>query len=70
MSIILKTYDIAVMLDMSPDDVNALARKGVIKGSKMGNRWCFRNKDVNKFLDKQRNPEMSPTEIENPELGK
>jgi len=55
---------------MSPDDVNALARKGVIKGSKMGNRWSFRNKDVKKFLDKQRNPEMSPKEIENPELGK
>ena len=70
MSIILKTYDIAVMLDMSPDDVNALARKGVIKGRKVGNRWSFRNKDVKKFFDNQRNPEMSPKEIENQELGK
>ena len=48
---ILKTNDIAVLLDMSPDDVNALARKGAIKGYKIGKRWCFRNRDVKKFLD-------------------
>ncbi len=67
MAIILKTYDIAVLLDLSPDDVNALARKGVIKGFKHGKHWCFRNKDVNRFLDKRRLPEMSLNGFKNSE---
>ena len=60
MSFILKTHDIAVLLDMSPDDVNTLARKGLIKSRKVGKQWRFRSKDVNKFLDNLRNQMMSP----------
>lgn len=56
---ILKTYDIAVLLDLSPDDINAMARKGVIKGHKIGKQWRFRNRDVKKFLDHMRNQIMS-----------
>lgn len=59
MPFILKTRDIAVLLDMSPDDVNALARKGLIKGRKIGKHWRFRSKDVNKCLDMQRNGMIS-----------
>lgn len=50
---ILKTHDLAVLLDMSPDAVNDLARKGVLKGYKSGNQWRFRRKDVEKFLMKE-----------------
>lgn len=50
---ILKTRDIAVLLDMSPDAVNDLARKGLLKGYKSGNQWRFRRKDIERFLDKE-----------------
>ncbi len=52
MSNVLKTRDLAVLLDMSPDAVNDLARRGVIKGYKSGNQWRFRRKDVERFLGK------------------
>lgn len=47
---VLKTRDLAVLLDMSPDAVNDLARKGILKGYKSGNQWRFRRKDVEKYL--------------------
>jgi excisionase family DNA binding protein len=50
---ILKTRDLAHILDMSPDAVNDLARKGVLKGYKSGNQWRFRRKDIERFLDKE-----------------
>lgn len=49
---IMKTRDLAVLFDMSPDAVNDLARKGVIKGYKSGNQWRFRRKDVEKYLSR------------------
>ncbi|HBX43036.1 MAG TPA: DNA-binding protein [Deltaproteobacteria bacterium] len=49
---ILKTRDLAILLDMSPDAVNDLARKGVLKGYKSGNQWRFRRKDIDRFLEK------------------
>ena len=53
MSNILKTRDLAVLLDMSPDAVNDLARKGIIKGYKSGNQWRFRRKDIDRYLGKE-----------------
>lgn len=50
---ILKTRDLAILLDMSPDAVNDMARKGILKGFKSGNQWRFRRKDVEKFLGKE-----------------
>jgi excisionase family DNA binding protein len=50
---ILKTRDLAILLDMSPDAVNDLARKGVLKGYKSGNQWRFRRKDIDRFLEKE-----------------
>ena len=47
---ILKTRDIAILLDLSPDSVNDMARKGQIKGYKSGNQWRFRKKDVEKKI--------------------
>lgn len=64
MPFFLKTYDIAVLLDVSPDDVNAMARKGVIKGRKIGKQWRFRDSDVKKILDQKRNQIVSHGGIE------
>lgn len=50
---VLKTRDLALLLDMSPDAVNDLARKGLLKGYKSGNQWRFRRKDVEKYLGKE-----------------
>jgi excisionase family DNA binding protein len=51
---VMKTRDLALMLDMSPDAVNDMARKGLLKGYKSGNQWRFRKKDVERFLDRAR----------------
>jgi excisionase family DNA binding protein len=50
---IMKTRDLAILLDMSPDAVNDLARKGLLKGFKSGNQWRFRRKDVERYLGKE-----------------
>ncbi len=50
---VLKTRDLALLLDMSPDAVNDLARKGLLKGYKSGNQWRFRRKDVEKYLGRE-----------------
>lgn len=50
---ILKTRDLAVLLDMSPDAVNDLARKGIVKGYKSGNQWRFRRKDIERYLGRE-----------------
>ncbi len=57
---ILKTRDIAVLLDMSPDAVNDLARKGSLKGFKSGNQWRFRRKDVERFLERMERSVVPP----------
>jgi excisionase family DNA binding protein len=49
----MKTRDLAILLDMSPDAVNDLARKGLLKGFKSGNQWRFRRKDVERYLGKE-----------------
>jgi len=69
MPFFLKTYDIAVLLDVSPDDVNAMARKGLIKGHKIGKQWRFRNKDVKKILDQKKNQILSRGGFETLEYG-
>jgi excisionase family DNA binding protein len=43
---LLKTRDVAWILDCSPDDVNALARSGKLKAFKQGRNWRFREADV------------------------
>lgn len=50
---IMRTRDLAILLDMSPDTVNDLARKGIVKGYKSGNQWRFRRKDIEKYLDRE-----------------
>jgi len=43
---LLKSRDVAWILDCSPDDVVVLARKGKLKAFKQGRSWRFREADV------------------------
>jgi excisionase family DNA binding protein len=50
---LLKSKEVAHILDMSPDDVNDRARKGKLKGIKQGRFWEFRPWDVQAYKRKQ-----------------
>ena len=52
----MKTRDIAILLDLSPDTVNDMARRGVLKGYKSGNQWRFRRKDIERFIERDQVP--------------
>ena len=43
---LLKSTDVAYILDMSPTDVTVLAQKGELRGEKRGRFWGFREADV------------------------
>jgi excisionase family DNA binding protein len=55
---ILKTRDLAIILDLSPDAVNDMARRGRLKGYKSGNQWRFRRRDVERFIEREK--KLSP----------
>lgn len=57
---LLTTRDIARILDISPDDANRLARKGAIKGHKVGRQWRFRVRDAKLALASLRDPAGAP----------
>ena len=50
---VLKSRDLAVLLDLSPDAVNDMARRGILKGFKSGNQWRFRRKDVERYMERE-----------------
>ncbi len=56
---IMRTRDLALLLDMSPDAVNDMARRGILKGYKNGNQWRFRRKDVERYLEREK-PATAP----------
>ena len=43
---ILRSSDISKLLEVSPDDISCLARKGFLRGFKLGRQWRFRRKDI------------------------
>lgn len=49
---LLKSKDVAHLLDLPPDDVIYLARKGKLRGVKEGKYWKFRLRDV-KYYQKR-----------------
>ena len=51
---ILKTRDLAILLDLSPDVVNDMARRGHLKGFKSGNQWRFRRRDVDRYIERMK----------------
>ncbi len=44
--VLLKSREVAHILDCSPDDVIQLARQGTLRAVKMGRFWKFRQDDV------------------------
>ena len=57
---ILKTRDLAILLDLSPDVVNDMARRGRLKGFKSGNQWRFRRRDVERYLERMKKLALPP----------
>ena len=51
---LLRSKDVAHILDCSPDDVIELARKGKIKASKNGRFWRFQEKDILAYVRRQK----------------
>ena len=49
---LLRSKDVAHILDLPPDDVIYLARKGKLRGVKEGKYWKFRLRDI-KFYQKR-----------------
>jgi len=52
----LRAKDVAHILDLSPDDVIDLARRGKLKARKQGRFWRFRQVDVMAY--KKRNERL------------
>ncbi|MEW6443668.1 MAG: helix-turn-helix domain-containing protein [bacterium] len=44
--LLLRSKDVAHILDCSPDDVIELARRGKLRATKQGRFWRFRQNDV------------------------
>jgi len=51
-TLILRSKDVAHLLDCSPDDVMELARREKLKGIKQGRFWRFRFQDVESYRKK------------------
>ena len=49
---ILKSRDVAHILDCSPDDAIMLARKGKLRAKKEGKYWLYRYSDVMRYRKK------------------
>jgi len=52
--ILLNSREVAFLLDLSPDTVNDLARRGVLPAFKKGRQWRFRKRDVTMFKRQSR----------------
>lgn len=50
---LLKSRDVAMILDLSPDTVNEFARKNILPAFKKGKQWRFRKRDIFSFNKKQ-----------------
>lgn len=53
---LLRSKDVAHILDCSPDDVIDLARRGKLRASKQGRFWRFRHADVMTYKRKADGP--------------
>ena len=51
---LLRSRDVAFILDCSPGDVIELARKGKLKGTKKGRFWWFEGADVRAYQRKMK----------------
>ena len=55
---LLRSKDVAHILDCSPDDVIELARKKKLKGTKTGRFWRFRPEDVMAYKKRRKKEEI------------
>ena len=55
----LRSKDVAHILDLPPDDVIYLARKGKLRGVKEGKYWKFRLRDVKYYQKRLQKGESS-----------
>ena len=46
---LLNSREVAEKLDLSPDTVNDMARKSIIRGFKVGRQWRFKKRDITYF---------------------
>ncbi len=51
-TIVLRSKDVAHLLDCSPDDVIDLARRNKLRATKQGRYWKFRFADVDAYRKK------------------
>ena len=51
---LLRSKDVAHLLDCSPDDVIELARRKILRATKQGRFWRFRRQDVKDYERKNR----------------
>jgi len=49
---LLRSKDVAYLLDCSPDDVTELAKEKKLKGIKQGRFWQFRFQDIESYRKK------------------
>jgi excisionase family DNA binding protein len=47
--ILLNSREVALLLDLSPDTVNELARRNILPAFKKGRQWRFRKRDIASF---------------------
>lgn len=55
---LLRSKDVAHILDCSPEDVLELARRGKLKGTKTGRYWRFRLEDVMAYKKRRKKEEI------------
>lgn len=52
---LLRSKDVAKILDMVPDEVIRLARTGKIRATKQGKYWNFLRRDVRNYIKRKGN---------------
>jgi len=48
------SVDVAIMLDTSPDNVNYMARKGILPGYKVSKFWRFNKQKIARWMREHR----------------
>ena len=56
---LLKSREVAHLLDLSPDDVVVLAKRGELKAQKVGRRWKFSWANVMSYRRRQAREAMA-----------
>jgi excisionase family DNA binding protein len=55
---VLRSRDVSRFLRISPDDITLLARRGYLKGYKLGRQWRFKRKDIMSWFKRHTRKEI------------